>query len=1081
MRKLIKLLKHAYKGSTDKHLRNKFIHVVKSKGLRVALLKLLSKVSSLDVRIIENPVNIPIYKNLIKQYIDNQAGRDIFLLFSHDLSRSGAPVLLLNIIKELYIGNNKGVILITLKGGELYDDFSKYCCILNLQQVYINTIENQNSLEQIFMVLSDFFISRSILNTIGGSLLIPFLEKYKFRYIILVHELFEIINSVGWIKSGVPNLDSLSNQNKLIFSSDYSYRQFTKNFDIKINKFVYPQGCMFINTHDESAKAILRVNLKIPSDSKIILGAGKDAYRKGVDIFYDMAVNLVSTHHNYYFIWIGDSGEKELAEIIQLNKNPQIIFINFIEDYSLFFAGADLFVLTSREDSFPNVVLDALYCQIPVLAFNECGGAPEILNKIDKFLIIEKNNLKELIYKTNYLLEAINKDYHKNLGIKARQIINEEYDFKTYVKNLISMFEYKVSVVIPNYNYEQYLIQRLESVINQTVKPFEIIFLDDFSSDNSINLAVDILKKSEIPYTVIANEKNEGVYNQWVKGIELASGDLIWIAEADDVSDRDFLKELVYRFNDSNVSIAYCQSRMVNEDNKIINQDILEHTDKISKLKWRESYSESGETSIKEDFLYRNIIVNVSAVLFRKSVFTTNVLSELIKFRYCGDWFLYVSLLFTSSIYYSTKVLNSFRRHNKSVTLNNNSKIDYLKELIKIKESILSYYSIPEENLQRSINFLELDYFFTREQITSYSQKLFKYLNKRKIVFISTNPSAEDGGGSEVLWIETALRMKMKGFDVAIMLQHAGLLKERVSILKNNGIKIYYKNKHGYQFLNEFNPELIVFSQGDHNEGTDWYEICKKAKINYMIINQLTKEGFWPDYYIGELVREFYLNAKKTFFTCENNKLLMEKQICAKLNNADRHYNPVTIPRDISLKYLDYNQGYYLAYPARMVIIHKGHDLLFEVMKQEKWKSRNLIINLYGDGPNKRQLENLKDYYKLDNIIFQLYQKNISNIWERNHGIIMPTRMEGMPIVLIGAMLSRRIPIVTNVGGHKEIIEDNVSGFIAKAPSVECIDEALENAWQNKEKWQEMGQKARLAILDFMPDDPTADFISKII
>jgi len=118
----------------------------------------------------------------------------------------------------------------------------------------------------------------------------------------------------------------------------------------------------------------------------------------------------------------------------------------------------------------------------------------------------------------------------------------------------------KVSVIIPNYNYGRYLPERLNSIICQTYRPFEIIFLDDNSKDDSVEVAKKILEASGIPHRIIRNSVNEGCFKQWSRGIHEAKGDLVWIAEADDSCDLKLLATLVAKFDDPKVGLAYCQS-----------------------------------------------------------------------------------------------------------------------------------------------------------------------------------------------------------------------------------------------------------------------------------------------------------------------------------------------------------------------------------------------------------------------------------------------------------------------------------------------------------------------------------------
>jgi glycosyltransferase involved in cell wall biosynthesis len=78
-------------------------------------------------------------------------------------------------------------------------------------------------------------------------------------------------------------------------------------------------------------------------------------------------------------------------------------------------------------------------------------------------------------------------------------------------------------------------------------------------------------------------------------------------------------------------------------------------------------------------------------------------------------------------------------------------------------------------------------------------------------------------------------------------------------------------------------------------------------------------------------------------------------------------------------------------------------------------------------------------------------------------------------------MISGRVPIVTDIGGHREIIEDGVNGFIAADPTVEALDEALERAWSAREDWQAIGARARAAAQAYLPDDPVADAAGKLL
>ncbi len=98
-----------------------------------------------------------------------------------------------------------------------------------------------------------------------------------------------------------------------------------------------------------------------------------------------------------------------------------------------------------------------------------------------------------------------------------------------------------VTVIVPNYNHAPYLKRRIESILNQTYQDLELIILDDCSNDNSIDIIKQYQNHKKISH-IERNEKNSGSpFKQWQKGIELAKGEYIWIAESDDYADPEFL------------------------------------------------------------------------------------------------------------------------------------------------------------------------------------------------------------------------------------------------------------------------------------------------------------------------------------------------------------------------------------------------------------------------------------------------------------------------------------------------------------------------------------------------------------
>lgn len=212
-----------------------------------------------------------------------------------------------------------------------------------------------------------------------------------------------------------------------------------------------------------------------------------------------------------------------------------------------------------------------------------------------------------------------------------------------------------ISVIIPNYNHAPYLTERIESVLAQTYRNFEIILLDDCSTDNSAEI-IDRYRNHEKVSHIIINTKNSGTtFKQWAKGIELARYDWIWIAESDDWCEPTLLQNLVAPL-DKATCISYCQSIIV-RDNKIVPAPEAEYLHKLY----------DGPEFIATLMLEYPALYNASMAIFKKdSYYALN--RKYTEFKFCGDWLFWVLIARQGEVAVSGKRLNYFRKHAADVS-----------------------------------------------------------------------------------------------------------------------------------------------------------------------------------------------------------------------------------------------------------------------------------------------------------------------------------------------------------------------------------------------------------------------------
>lgn len=214
-----------------------------------------------------------------------------------------------------------------------------------------------------------------------------------------------------------------------------------------------------------------------------------------------------------------------------------------------------------------------------------------------------------------------------------------------------------VSVIIPNYNHARYLDERIQSVLNQTYQNFELIILDDKSTDNSVEV---INKYKDNPHitNIVVNKENSGLtFKQWHKGFELAKGELVWIAESDDKCEKELLSTLIEFFEkDPDCVLAYTESIMFKDDGTQLNS-----------YQERNSEMLTGREFISTRMSWTCAIVNASSALFRKSV-AMSIDKQYTEFHGAGDRLFWIEIAENGNVGIDYHPLNFFRIHDNNST-----------------------------------------------------------------------------------------------------------------------------------------------------------------------------------------------------------------------------------------------------------------------------------------------------------------------------------------------------------------------------------------------------------------------------
>ncbi len=232
-----------------------------------------------------------------------------------------------------------------------------------------------------------------------------------------------------------------------------------------------------------------------------------------------------------------------------------------------------------------------------------------------------------------------------------------------------------VSIIVPNYNHSKFLRERLDSIFNQTYQDFEVILLDDCSTDNSVEILKEYANHPKVSHFEVNDQNSGSPFKQWQKGIALAKGDWIWIAESDDYSSEFFLEKITQNCGDvdaKDVGLIYCQSIDVDEQS-VEKFDREQYTKEFVPNIWEQNFIFDGKEFITNYLMHKNVIPNASAVVFKKSILC-NFLEDdgILKMKMAGDWLFWIQLLEKSNIFFIAQKLNKFRE-SSGATRNHNS------------------------------------------------------------------------------------------------------------------------------------------------------------------------------------------------------------------------------------------------------------------------------------------------------------------------------------------------------------------------------------------------------------------------
>lgn len=529
----------------------------------------------------------------------------------------------------------------------------------------------------------------------------------------LVHELPRILEAMG----ATPAASVLARSaDRVVFAADH-VRDSYPALEFVRDAVVRPQGLYRlppegVTVGDEALRRSVRAELGIPSESHVLLAVGFGDRRKGLDLLAGLVESGLHQHRGrpVHFVWLGrvDVYDQDLmAAASRATETGHLHIVDFTDDVYRYYAASDILALVSREDPYPSVTLEAAAVGLLPLGVQGHTGQDDLIKRLGGVLATS-DSLPALTKAVERALQAALAQTANDVNQRIAHMIGSS-SMRQYVMDLLAGTPAeiaRVTAVIPNYNYAQLISDRIAQVDAQTHPVYELIVLDDASGDDSSEAIRVALTKVRLPARFIANDANSGsVYRQWEKGIAEANGEFVWIAEADDMADRDFLEEVIGAFEDPGVVLSFCESRMLDEEGVETAPDYTSYTATISSRDYSRRYLQRGDREIAECLTVGNSIPNVSAVVFRRQAALQAFSADERRgdFPTSADWLFYIELLKTGDVAFESRALNSHRRHSASVigrSLGRDHLLEILR-LMRVAEASCGEPRLPSDLLHR--------------------------------------------------------------------------------------------------------------------------------------------------------------------------------------------------------------------------------------------------------------------------------------------------------------------------------------------------------------------------------------------
>ena len=370
------------------------------------------------------------------------------LVISHQASRTGAPILALNIAQQL--SERYNVVSICMSGGDLMQDFAGTSSCAYDAGIYSMNPDDYTSLLE--RVCRGWVFDFAVVNSVEAHALLKGLRDHGVPTVALLHEFAAYTQDKGAFHKAVGWAD------EAVFSSQVTLQNALDTGSIYMSPrvHVHPQGRCIVPALKTDRDAVRAEQMRLRNvfrpasaspDRFVVLGAGTVEMRKGVDLFIEIATRVLKSTktRDYHFIWVGagynpdaDFGYSVYLrdQLRRAKVEDRVSIVPPTTEIELAYELSDLLLLSSRLDPLPNVAIDSMCLGLPVVCFDRASGVAPLLtaNGLGAACVADYLDAHEMAEKVIQL--GTSKSRYAHVSEQTRRFAATTFDLDAYVRRV---------------------------------------------------------------------------------------------------------------------------------------------------------------------------------------------------------------------------------------------------------------------------------------------------------------------------------------------------------------------------------------------------------------------------------------------------------------------------------------------------------------------------------------------------------------------------------------------------------------------------------------------------------------------